>query len=158
MSRWGSVWQVKPDRTRHFLPKPPADCHARATPIEEGLSSFTQAKGGGKGYALEPPLVAAACAALDGCLLPGGVSAFQPGQLHLMHAGVAADCASAPPPTVVGARRGGTDAANAATWRLATPRWALRWAAAAGGAAAAATAAGRRQRRVGYVEPTSLAM
>ena len=46
-------------------------------------------------------------------------SPFASGTLVLMHNGSArAAVLAAPPPTVPGLRRGGTDAANAATWRL----------------------------------------
>lgn len=56
--------------------------------------------------------------AQDGCL-PDGSSPFGNGALWLMHNGEGAEvplCAQ--PPVVPGARRGGTDAANAATWRF----------------------------------------
>ena len=119
VKRWSHVWVVRPDRTRTFAARPPAECMARATPIEDGLSDFPQAHGGGKGYSLDDAQIADACAKLDGCVLPEGVSAFASGKLYLMHLGASAPVVlSAPPPTVVGTRRGGTDAANAATWRL----------------------------------------
>ena len=54
----------------------------------------------------------------DGCL-PDGSSPFGNGALWLMHNGEGAEvplCAQ--PPVVPGTRRGGTDAANAATWRF----------------------------------------
>ena len=118
--RWGSVWLIHPDRTRNFLPKPPAACLARGTPIEEVLSSFPQAHGGGQGYAFDAAQTAAACATLDGCVLPEGKSAFADGRLFIMHMGASMPVAiTAPPPLVTGGpRKGGTDAANAATWRL----------------------------------------
>ena len=51
---------------------------------------------------------------------PEGKSAFADGRLFLMHLGAGSAVAlSAPPPIVHGGPRvGGTDAANAATWRL----------------------------------------
>ncbi len=119
ISKWKSVWVVHKDRTRSFAPRPPADCLARATPIEDGLAEFPQAHGGGKGYSLDELQIADACARLDGCVLPEGVSAFSSGKLFLMHLGVNSPAVlAAPPPTVPGTRRGGTDAANAASWRL----------------------------------------
>ena len=120
VKRWNSGWLIRTDGVRHFMPRPPADCLARATPIEDTLGNFAQANGGGKGYALEAAQTASACARLDGCLLPEGRSAFASGALFLMHLGAAGTpvVLAAPPPTVNGTRRGGTDAANAATWRL----------------------------------------
>ena len=119
VSRWQKVWVVRTDRSRTFIATPPADCLGRATPIEDSLAAFPQAHGGGAGYALDKAQTAAACAALDGCVLPEGRSAFSSGQLYLMHNGTdAAISLAALPPTVEGTRRGGTDAANAATWRM----------------------------------------
>ena len=123
VKRWSSVWMIRPDRTRHFLLKPAEECMGRATPIEDSLSGFPQAHGGGKGYALDATQTTSACALLDGCVLPAGTSAFADGRLFIMHAGVAGKAAglAAPPPLVSGGpRKGGTDAANAATWRLTT--------------------------------------
>merc|ERR1719424_1487040 len=48
VSRWSSAWLIRPDKARHHLPRPPPDCLARATPIEDTLSSFAQVNGGGK--------------------------------------------------------------------------------------------------------------
>ena len=121
VSRWQSVWVIRPDGTRHFLPRPPSDCLARATPIEDELSRFAQAAGGGKGYAFDAAETRAACARFDGCLLPEGRSAFASGHLVMMHLGANAQVVlAAPPPVVEGSRKGGTDAANAATWRWTT--------------------------------------
>ena len=121
VSKWKNVWVVHKDRTRSFMPQGqvPAECLTRATPIEDQLADFPQAHGGGKGYTLEAGQIAHACARLDGCILPEGTSAFASGKLFLMHLGVGSPAVlAAPPPTVPGTRRGGTDAANAATWRL----------------------------------------
>ena len=119
VKKWGHVWVVRPDRTRSFAPRPPAECLNRATPIEDGLADFPQAHGGGKGYSLDDAAIADACARLDGCVLPEGVSAFASGKLYLMHLGAESPAVlAAPPPLVTGTRRGGTDAANAASWRL----------------------------------------
>jgi hypothetical protein len=119
VSRWQSGWVIRPDTTRHFLLRPAAECLARATPIEDDLSRFAQAAGGGKGYALDAAQTREACARLDGCILPEGRSAFHSGRLVMMHLGANAPVVlAAPPPTVEGTRRGGTDAANAASWRL----------------------------------------
>ena len=38
-----AAWVIRPDRTRHFLPRPPAECLARATPIEDTFQ-FPQAR------------------------------------------------------------------------------------------------------------------
>ena len=121
VKRWSSAWVIRPDRTRHFLPRPPAECIARATPIEDSLSAFPQAHGGGKGYALDEEQITSACARFDGCVLPEGKSAFADGRLYMMHLGSEDSpiVLAAPPPLVTGGpRKGGTDAANAATWRL----------------------------------------
>ena len=118
--RWGSAWLIQPDGTRNFLLRPAAECLSRATPIEDTLSNFAQAHGGGKGYALDAAQTLTACTRLDGCLLPEGRSAFASGKLYLMHLGTAGSpvVLAAPPPTVTGTRKGGTDGANAASWRL----------------------------------------
>ena len=119
VARWKSVWVVRTDRTRAYIAKPSAECLARATPIEDGLSDFAQAHGGGQGYALTAAEAAEACRTHAGCLLPQGVSAFASGRLYVMHGGASEPVAlAAPPPTIEGARKGGTDAANAASWRL----------------------------------------
>ena len=119
VSRWSSAWVIRPDKARHFLLRPSADCLGRATPIEDMLSTFPQAHGGGQGYTLDATQTSAACARLDGCVLPEGVSAFATGRLYAMHLGANVPVMpAASPPVVTGSRRGGTDAANAATWRL----------------------------------------
>ena len=57
VKRWGHAWKIEVDRRRYFLAKPPAECLARATTIEDALGDFPQAHGGGKGYSLDAPQV-----------------------------------------------------------------------------------------------------
>ena len=60
--------------------------------------------------------------------LPGGQSPFAAGTLHAMHNGSGHPVVlAAPPPTVNGTRRGGTDAASASTWRLTPAPWGPRY-------------------------------
>ena len=119
ITRWGSVWLVHTDRTRSFLRGPSATCIERATPVADEISQWPQRDGGvGARYRLDAAESAAACDACEGCL-PDGTSPFARGGLFAMHNGSGSPIVlSSQPPTVNGTRRGGTDAANAATWRL----------------------------------------
>ena len=85
-------------------------------------STWQRANGETDAYNLGPESSAAACE-LAGCN-EHGQDPFAAGNgLYAMHSGRVGGAVvlAAAPPTVVGPRRGGTDAANAATWRL-TPR------------------------------------
>ncbi|KAL1520575.1 hypothetical protein AB1Y20_022151 [Prymnesium parvum] len=116
ITRWSSVWLVHADRTRSFLKAPPPLCVKRAAPIEDAISDIPQRAA--PGYHLNDEQTAAACE-LAGCQMPGATAPFASGELYLMHNGTDAPVvAAAPPPVVDGFRRGGTDAANAATWRV----------------------------------------
>ena len=119
VSRWSSVWVVRSDRSRTFIQRPPVECMKRAAPIEEALGDFPQLNGGAAGYKLDDDAAATACERYDACVMPQAVSAFASRRHYIMHTGTDSPLAlAAPPPTVPGTRRGGTDAANAATWRL----------------------------------------
>ena len=113
------MWVLWSDRTRSFLRDPSTMCKDRATPINEELSAYAQ-RGGGSGgtYYIDASQSAIACGALEGCLADG-TSPFASGALVAMHNGSGSTVMlTAPPPTVNGTRQGGTDAANAATWRV----------------------------------------
>ena len=119
VTRWNHVWVLNADRTRSFVRGPSAACLAAASPIEDGLDGYAKRGGGDASplYALHSAASSAACE-LDGCL-PDGRSPFGNGTLYLMHNGTAAEVPlAAAPPVVPATRRGGTDAANAATWRV----------------------------------------
>ena len=147
VTRWENVWVVwTEDKSRSFvnlrsLSAPAAAaCKRRATAVNDELSEWEKRGGGdGPSYALGASESSDACA-LDGCV--DGKSPFASGTLVLMHNGSArAAVLAAPPPTVPGLRRGGTDAANAATWRLTSSPLGMT-AAAVGVAGAAAVAVG----------------
>ena len=119
VTRWGRVWVVWPDRTRSFVGAPTASCTQRATPVSDELNGWAQ-RGDGKGraYLLDRLQSASACEELEGCLRDGS-SPFADGALFAMHNGTGRPIVLASrPPTVNGTRRGGTDAANAASWRV----------------------------------------
>ena len=119
VTRWDHVWVVWADRTRSFVKAPQKACVQRATPVGDEISAWSQRAGGaGPRYHLDATESRLACAAYEGCLADG-TSPFASGKLVVMHNGTGGSITlTATPPTVNGTRRGGTDAANAATWRL----------------------------------------
>lgn len=119
VTRWGQVWVLYADRTRSFLVSPPSSCVQRASPIGDEMSRWAQRSSGvGGGYRLSGALARSACDHLEGCL-DDGTSPFAGGALVLMHNGTDMPLVLASdPPSVPGTRKGGTDAANAATWRV----------------------------------------
>lgn len=125
VTRWERVWVVwQADRRRSFLASPSSACVARATPVGDEIAIWPQRDGGRGGrYTLDAKQSKGACSVYEGCLPGTGESPFASGTLHVMHNGVGKPIVLASKPAVVnGTRRGGTDAANAATWRLtATP-------------------------------------
>ena len=118
VTRWGHVWVLwTADRTRSFLLSPPATCVQRATPAGDAMNEWKQRTSGGA-YRLNASASAQACAIYEGCL-ENGTSPFAAGLLVTMHNGTGQRIVLAnSPPVVAGTRKGGTDAANAATWRI----------------------------------------
>lgn len=119
VTRWGQAWVLYTDLTRSFLVLPPPSCIQRASPIGDEMSRWAQRSAGvGGGYRLSGAASRAACEQYEGCC-EDGTSPFANGTLVLMHNGTDMPLVLASdPPTVPGTRKGGTDAANAATWRV----------------------------------------
>ncbi|KAK3241724.1 hypothetical protein CYMTET_48541 [Cymbomonas tetramitiformis] len=120
VSAWENVWTVHADRTRSWVKYASASCLAKAKEHELSVDLARLPKRGdgeGPDYVLDERASAAACTQ-GGCLSDGS-SPFLSGRLVLMHNGTRGRVMMAARPSrIQGLRIGGSDAANAATWRM----------------------------------------